>query len=187
MKNTTREDGSAFNDCYDAVNKRDKCTTKRGAAEYNDLNGQKGPVKTNTRHKTERNLTGTVTWRPYASRLVNLPHRDNRRTPLMLAAIRNSLDIAEFLINYCGADVRAHDVHGCRAADLAAMYANKDVVDTFLANMPDGSCNIQCPGIQQWVEQCSEQACKISQRDAFRRINENIIQNCMQHSHVSIA
>lgn len=113
----------------------------------------------------------SLSWRVGAMRLVNAVHPSTGRTPLMLATIRGSATIVDFLLNVCDADMYCEDAEGFTAVDLAALCGHLSILRIFLAKADRVGTGSEFPRLQQRVEEFGETAHTIPRRNMLNEVN----------------
>lgn len=137
------------------------------------------------RHRRQRPIGSTLRWREGAKRLVNAVHPSTGRTPLMLAAVRGSAHIVDFLVNVCEADMYCRDVEGFTAFDLAALCGHLHILRIFLAKVDGDGTGRAFPCLQQRAEEFGETAKTIPQRNVLNEMNRLMALDYSRQSYVS--
>eukprot|EP00796_Vickermania_ingenoplastis_P003830 gene3830-2710_t len=124
-------------------------------------------------------------WRPGAKQLVNVVHPSTGRTALMLAAVRGSAHIVDFLVNVCDADIFYRDQEGFTAVDLAALCGHLSILKIFLAKADGDGTGRAYPSLQQRAEEFGETAKTIPQRNILNEMNRLLAVDFSRQSYVS--
>lgn len=124
-------------------------------------------------------------WRFGAQQLVNAVHPSTGRTALMLAAVRGSTHIVDFLVNVCDADMYCRDAEGFTAFDLAALCGHLTILQIFLAKADGDGTGRAFPCLQQRAEDFGETAKTIPQRNILNEMNRLMAIDFSRQSYVS--
>lgn len=127
----------------------------------------------------------SLRWRKGGQRLVNAIHPLTGRTPLMLAAVRGSASIVQFLVNVCEADIYFRDNEGFTAFDLAAMCGHLHILHLFLSKADGDGLGNAFPFLQQRAELFGENAKTIHQRQVLNEMNRMMSADFARQSYVS--
>lgn len=159
---------------------------KQLAETINSSGGRAVDEETELRRQHRRRAIGsTLRWREGAKRLVNAVHPSTGRTPLMLAAVRGSAHIVDFLVNVCDADMYCRDVEGFTAFDLAALCGHLHILRIFLAKADGDGTGRAFPCLQQRAEEFGETAKTIPQRNVLNDMNRLMALDYSRQSYVS--